>query len=76
MEAKLADVTQKDVTKQDVMKTRYISAPRLEVNSRIINDSSTKCVAPTHANVARRILYSGARYPATPALISKRDVKA
>ena len=73
-ESKLAAVTQKDVTNTDVMKTRYISDPRLEVNSRITNDRRHKCAVPRHANVSRRILYWNARYPGVPVLLSKRDV--
>ena len=75
MESKLAAATQKDVTNPDVMKTRYIPDPRLEVNSRITNDRHPKCVVPRRANVTRRILYRDARYRGVPVLLSSRDAK-
>ena len=75
MESKLSAAAQKDVTNPDVMMTRYISDPRLEVDTRITNDRHPKCVVPRHANVARRILYWDARYHGVPILMSKRDVK-
>ena len=74
-ESRLDAVPQKDVTNPDVLKTRYISDPRLEVNDRITNDRRPKCAVPRHANVARRILYWQMRYPEVPILISKRHAK-
>ena len=75
MESRLAAVPQKDATNPDVLKTRYISDPRLEVNGRISNDRHPRCVSPRHANVARRIFYWQTRYQEFPILLSKRDVK-
>ena len=68
-------VAQKDVTNPDVMETRYISGPRLEVDARITNDRRPNCAVPRHANMARRIFYRCARYPGIPVLISKMDAQ-
>ena len=43
MESKLDAVTQKGVIDPEVLKTRYISDPRFEVNSRITNDRHHRC---------------------------------
>ena len=75
MESKLAAVVQKDVCNPSMNKVRYISDPRLEVNERMCKLRHPKCVAPRHANVARRILFWQRRYPGVPVMISKRDVK-
>lgn len=74
METALAAVAQKGVMCPEVLKTRYISDPRVEANSRITNDRRAKCVAPRRANVSRRILYWWDRYPGIPILTPNRDV--
>ena len=75
MGSKLAYVLQKDATNPDVVKVRYISDPRNEVNDRLENDRRPQCIIPRHQNVARRAMYWKRRYPAIPILISKRDFK-
>ena len=75
-ESKLTFVTQADVTNPDVVKTRYISDPRVAVNERVFSDNHPACVIPRNQHVARRLLYCKRRYPGAPVLISKRDVKS
>ena len=53
MESKLTFVTQADVANTELMKTRYISDPRLEVNERATGWNHPACVIPKHQNVAR-----------------------
>ena len=75
MESRLAYVSQKDVTNPDSVKVRYISDPRLEINSRIDTERHPRCIVPKHQNVARRVLYWQRRYPGIDILLCKRDVK-
>ena len=57
MESRLALVTQKDVTKDEGVKVRYISDPRVEINERIDPKTHPRVRVPRHANVIRRVLY-------------------
>ena len=75
MGPKLDAPTQKDVTNVDVLMTRCIFGPRVEVNARITNERSPNCAVPKHSALARRILYWEVRYPGIPILISKLGVK-
>ena len=73
MESKLAFFTQKDITKPDGLKVRYISDPRIEINEMIEPTRHPMVRAPIHANVIRTILYWETLYPTTPELLRKRD---
>ena len=68
-ESRHAFATQKDVTKVDGVKVRYISDPRGAINERIIPKNHPRVRVPKHANVARMILYSERRYPAIPVFL-------
>ena len=76
MESKLTFVTQADVANPEVVKTRYISDPRVAVNERVGSENHHTCVIPRQQNVARSVLYCKRRYPGIPVLISKRDVES
>ena len=76
MESKLTFVTQPDITNPGVLKTRYISDPRVAVNERVFGENRPTCVVPRHQHVARRLLMCKRRYPGIPVLVSKRDVKS
>merc|ERR1712112_649847 len=71
MESRLAFVTQKDVTKKDGVKVRYISDPRVEINERIDPATHPRVRVPKHANVIRRVLYWKRRYPTIPVLLCR-----
>ena len=75
MESRLAFVTQKDITKPEGQKVRYISDPRVEINERCEPKLHPRVRVPQHGHVIRRVLYRKRRYPAIPVLLCKRDVK-
>ena len=73
-DSKLPLATKPDVTSPDVMNTRHISDPRLEVNTGVANDNHPACIIHRRENIARRLLYCKRRYRNAQAHISKRGL--
>ena len=69
METKLTFVEQKD-------KIRYICDPRAEINERTSSRRHPLLTVPTIPSLLRRILYWKRRYPVSPILLGKRDVRS
>ena len=67
--------TQKDVTRNEGAKVRYISDHMVDINERIEPKHHPMVRVPKRGDVIRRILYWGGIYPDIPVLFRTGDLK-
>ena len=74
MESELTLYCKNEAGNPEVVGTRRISDPRLDVNTRMSNENRPTFAIPGHQEIDRRRLFWRKRYLCAPISISKRDV--